>query len=89
MAACGYKKIFLKDLAAVPKKYRDRIERLVFEEIPLSENFFHDFHFHKMRGHDEYYRLRVGTYRIGCRITGSTIVFYRVKSRDEIYRIFP
>ena len=40
MPACGYKKIFLKDLAAIPKRHRSRIERLVFDQIPASENFF-------------------------------------------------
>jgi hypothetical protein len=50
MPACGYKKIFLKDLASLPQRYRSRIERLVFDQIPASENIFHDFAIHKMRG---------------------------------------
>ena len=40
MTEYGYKKIFLKDLAALPKRYRARIERLVFDEIPASDNLF-------------------------------------------------
>jgi hypothetical protein len=40
MPACGYKKIFLKDLAALPKRDRSRVERLVFDQIPVSEIFF-------------------------------------------------
>jgi mRNA interferase RelE/StbE len=90
MPACGYKKIFLKDLAALPGRYRARIERLVFEQIPESENIFRDFDIHKIRGFENYYRIRTGQYRIGCKITSDNgIVFYRVKSRDEIYRVFP
>ena len=46
MPACGYKRIFLKDLASLPKRYRLRIERLVFEEIPASDNIFSDFDIH-------------------------------------------
>jgi hypothetical protein len=34
MPACSYRKLFLKDLAALPKRYRSRIERLVLEQIP-------------------------------------------------------
>ncbi len=31
-----------------------------------------------------------GQYRIGCKITSDKrIIFYRVKSREEIYRVFP
>jgi mRNA interferase RelE/StbE len=90
MPACEYKKIFLKDLAAIPGRYRTRIERLVFDQIPASENIFRDFDIHKMRGFENYYRIRTGQYRIGCKITSDNeIVFYRVKSRGEIYRVFP
>jgi mRNA interferase RelE/StbE len=90
MPACGYKKIFLKDLAAIPKRYRPRIERLVFDEIPASGNFFSDFDVDRMKGFENYYRIRIGHYRIGCKITDdNTIIFYRVKSREEIYRVFP
>jgi mRNA-degrading endonuclease RelE of RelBE toxin-antitoxin system len=90
MPDCGYRKIFLKDLAAIPTHYRSRIERLVFDEIPTSENIFSDFDIHKMKGFQQYYRIRTGQYRIGCKITDdATIIFYRVKSREEIYRVFP
>jgi mRNA interferase RelE/StbE len=90
MPACGYKNIFLKDLAAIPKRHRARIERLVFDQIPVSENFFSDFDVDRMSGYKNYYRIRIGHYRIGCRITDdNTIIFYRVKSREEIYRAFP
>ncbi|WAC05346.1 MAG: type II toxin-antitoxin system RelE/ParE family toxin [Methanoregula sp.] len=90
MPACKYKKIFLKDLASLPKRYRSRIERLVFDEIPAPEDIFLDFDIHKMRGYDYYYRIRTGKYRIGCKVTTENgIIFYRVKSREEIYRVFP
>jgi hypothetical protein len=32
MVVCGYKEIFLKDLALLPGRYRARIERLVFDQ---------------------------------------------------------
>lgn len=90
MPACGYKNIFLKDLAAIPKRHRSRIERLVFDQIPASEHFFSDFDVDRMSGYKHYYRIRIGHYRIGCRITDdNSIIFYRVKSREEIYRAFP
>ena len=90
MPACGYRKIFLKDLAAIPKRHRSRIERLVFDEIPASENIFSDFDVDRMKGYEHYWRIRTGQYRIGIKITDdSTVIFYRVKSREEIYRVFP
>ncbi|MDD1685632.1 type II toxin-antitoxin system RelE/ParE family toxin [Methanoregula sp.] len=90
MPACGYKKIFLKDLFAIPARHRSRIERLVFDQIPAAETIFSGFDIRRMKGYEHYYRIRLGQYRIGCRITGdNTVIFYRVKSREEIYRVFP
>jgi hypothetical protein len=38
-----------------------------------------------MTGYQYYFCIRTGKYRIGCRITGDNeIIFYRVKSREEI-----
>ncbi|MBU4350309.1 hypothetical protein KJ830_06595 [bacterium] len=43
-----------------------------------------------MRGYRDYYRIRVGNYRVGCKIgVDKRIIFYRVKRRGEIYKIFP
>ena len=90
MPACLYKKSFLNDLARLPKHYRKQIERLVFEEIPKLDNLFSTLDIRKMMGHEHYYRIRVGDYRIGCKIEkGNQITFYRVKSRADIYRVFP
>jgi len=90
MPACAYKKTFLKDLSVIPRRHRSRIERLVFDKIPASENIFTDFDIDRMKGFEHYWRIRSGNYRIGIKILkDSTIIFYRVKSREEIYRAFP
>jgi mRNA interferase RelE/StbE len=87
---CFYKKPFLKDLAKLPKHYREQIERLVFEEIPRLDNVFTTLDTKKMKGYQDYYRIRVGDYRIGCKVERkSQIIFYRIKSRGDIYKVFP
>ena len=89
MVLCRYKKTFLKDLAKVHPDYRGRIETLVFEKIPASEDVFTEFDTRRIQGYRGYYRIRVGAYRIGCRIQDGVLIFYRVKSREEIYSVFP
>ena len=90
MITCFYKKTFLKDLAKIQSHYRKRIEKLVFEEIPELDNIFPVLDIKKIQGYSEYYRIRVGIYRTGCKFeSGNRIIFYRVKSRNDIYRIFP
>lgn len=90
MPACGYKKIFLKDLAAIPSRYRSRIERLVFDQIPESENIFRDLDIHKIRGYENNYRIRTGKYRIGCKITSDNrIVFAGLRAGKKFTGSFP
>ena len=90
MIICSYKKTFLKDLANLPLVYRKRIEKLVFEGIPELDNIVGVLDVKKMRGYRDYYRIRVGNYRIGCKVEAENrIIFYRVKSRDAIYKVFP
>lgn len=79
----------MKDLARIHPDYRERNEALVFEKIPASENLFADFGLRKIRGYQDYYRIRVGQYQIGCRIQNGVLTFYRMKNREEIYSVFP
>lgn len=90
MYHCFYKKTFLKNLTRIPKDNQQRIATMVFERIPESREIFSDFDVVKIKGYPDYYRIRIGNYRIGCKITSpDTIVFYRVVSREEIYKVFP
>jgi mRNA interferase RelE/StbE len=90
MITCLYKKTFLKDLASLPSDYREQIEKLVFEDIPQFDNIFGALDIKKMKGYKDYYRIRVGDYRIGCKLEKENrIIFYRVKSRSDIYKVFP
>ncbi len=43
----------------------------------------------KLKGGSNYFRLRVGDYRIGIVREGRTLVFVRCMHRREIYRYFP
>ena len=87
---CQFKKTFLRDLAELPALYRKRIEKLVFEDFPGMNSLPEKLDIRKMHGYGNYYRIRIGDYRIGCEIeTGNRITFYRVKNRKDIYRVFP
>lgn len=43
----------------------------------------------KLKGYREYYRIRLGDYRIGLRITGETVYFVEIAHRKDIYKLFP
>ncbi|MFL6234149.1 MAG: type II toxin-antitoxin system RelE family toxin [Thermoanaerobaculia bacterium] len=84
-----FKKVFLKDLAAVPAKMRPQIERFVFEEMPRIESVEAIGRVEKLKGYTGYYKTRFGDYRVGMRVEGDTVTFERVLNRKEIYRKFP
>jgi mRNA interferase RelE/StbE len=43
----------------------------------------------KLKGESDYYRIRLGSYRIGIRIEDDLVVFIRALHRKDIYRYFP
>jgi mRNA interferase RelE/StbE len=43
----------------------------------------------KLSGFKSAYRIRVGDYRIGCRLTNKKIVFVAFAHRKDIYKKFP
>jgi mRNA interferase RelE/StbE len=43
----------------------------------------------KLKGYKHYYRIRIGSYRIGIMIEADTVFFVDIDHRSNIYRIFP
>jgi mRNA interferase RelE/StbE len=42
-----------------------------------------------LKGTKNYFRLRVGDYRIGLAFQDATVIFVRFLNRKDIYRFFP
>jgi mRNA interferase RelE/StbE len=84
-----YKKQFLKDLSRIPYGYREKIENLVFEELPAADSNQIFQNVSKMRGYENYYKIRIGDFRIGLSIKENILEFQRVLHRKDIYRFFP
>ena len=87
-----YRESFLKDLSKIqPKKTRDNIERLVFEQIPNMDNPFLYKGLKSMQGYHGFYKIRAGNYRIGIYINQKSkrFEFCRILLRKDIYRYFP
>ncbi len=84
-----YKKQFLKDLSKLPLSYRNAIEELVFETIPNESSYNIMQRVSKLKGKNNYYKIRVGEYRIGLFIKKDFLEFKRTLHRKDIYRYFP
>ncbi|HMB95877.1 MAG TPA: type II toxin-antitoxin system RelE/ParE family toxin [Tepidisphaeraceae bacterium] len=80
---------FLKDV----KKLRDaKIQRAVTQAILNVEEAKSTEQIRSLKrlsGHHEYYRIRIGDWRIGVKIERDQVTFIRCLHRREIYRFFP
>ncbi|TDG35267.1 type II toxin-antitoxin system RelE/ParE family toxin [Pedobacter changchengzhani] len=85
----NYNKKFLKDLASIPKKDRNKIEFFAFEEISKFSNSSLLLNLEKLTGFNQYYKIRFGNYRIGIKLIDEVLTFERVLHRKEIYKLFP
>ncbi|NEO88312.1 MAG: type II toxin-antitoxin system RelE/ParE family toxin [Spirulina sp. SIO3F2] len=43
----------------------------------------------KLKGYDNFYRIRVGNHRLGITVFGDELKFVRCLQRKDIYRFFP
>lgn len=59
------------------------------EQVQSSENNREIKNIKKLQGSDNYYRIRVGEYRIGIIIEGDTVEFIRFLPRKNVYDQFP
>ena len=84
-----YKRQFLKDLAKLLLPFRERIEEIVFEIIPNESPYEILQRVSKLKGRNNYFKIRVGDYRIGLYIENDFLEFKRALHRKEIYRYFP
>ena len=85
----AFRKSFSRDLRKIKsKRLLDRV-RHVIEEVDAAPDLRDIGDLKKMSGTEDYYRIRVGDYRIGIAVAGDTIEFVRCLPRRDLYRFFP
>ncbi len=84
-----FKKRFLKQLAELPKDFREKIEAFVFEELPRLSSLAESGKIEKMQGYADCFKIRFGSYRVGLKLENNKIIVQIVMHRREIYRFFP
>ena len=86
----SYSSIFIADLKSLKNtpSYA-KIKNLVFDEIPHCKNLLEILHLKKIKNSTSFYRIRIGSYRIGLFLDKDTVVFQRILHRKDMYRYFP
>ena len=80
---------FIKDLRRIKGK---KLKAEIRETIILIEkaiNLQGIKGIKKLKGSEQYYRIRISDYRIGLSVQGNTVTFVRFLHRKDVYRYFP
>ena len=80
---------FAKDLRGITDKPSLARVGQIIDEVKQAESRVGIRSMKKLKGHDHYYRIRIGDYRLGLALVGDELVFVRCLHRRDVYRYFP
>jgi mRNA interferase RelE/StbE len=84
-----FRPLFVRDLRAFKdRKLRQRIEAVIME-VEAANSLAELRNIKAIQGSPNFYRLKVGDYRLGIYLQDDIVAFVRVLHRKEIYRYFP
>jgi len=85
-----YGKRFSKDLDAIRHEAKVKKHLLeLIEKIKETDSLANLKGVRKIEGYQNYFRIKVGNYRLGIKLTKKRIELIRFLHRKEIYRRFP
>lgn len=85
----NFEKSFLKDIQKLKDKDVANKLKSIIEQIELSSDLQNFVNIKKMKGHNIYYRLKIGNYRLGFSYENNQIDLIRFLHRKDIYKLFP
>jgi mRNA interferase RelE/StbE len=84
-----FQKSFGKDLRKIKDGLLLARVKSAVESVEIAESLAQIRNIKKLKAEGEYYRIRVGDYRIGLELEEDSLIFVRCLHRKEIYRFFP
>ena len=80
---------FLKQVSKLKdKKLAKEIENVI-ESTEITTSLSEIKNLKKLKGHKDFYRIRVGDYRIGIQFKSGEFTFAAIDNRKDIYKYFP
>jgi len=84
-----FKESFARDLKAIKQKSVLPRIRQVLQAVANAEDLRSIPNIRKLNAPGNYYRIRVGEYRLGISVEEDQVTFIRCLDRRDIYRYFP
>jgi len=79
---------FEKNLKACPLDVQSKA-KVVYQNLLTCTKLSEITSLEKLGGHKSYFRIRIGTYRMGFELKDDTVELIAIMHRKEIYRYFP
>ena len=85
----AFRDSFAKDLKSVKDKPLLRRVKGIIEAVEHADSITQIPNLKKLKGRQNYFRLRVGEHRLGLVIEHNSVIFVRFLDRKDIYKYFP
>lgn len=82
-------KSFEKDVAKIQNKKLAANLFALIDRLEKCTTLSEIKHVKKMAAKGNYFRIRVGNYRLGLKVESESLILLRFMNRKEIYRYFP
>ena len=84
-----FKSSFAKDLKSIKSKTVLEAVAKLIEVVEAAQNMRAISDVKKLKAKGNFYRIKLGDYRVGITLNKDEITFVRCLDRKEIYRYFP
>ena len=85
-----FEKRFERDLKKIKDKYVLQELKEIMQKISEVKSLLElDIHIKRMRSNPNYWRIRIGDYRVGLEKEKDKLIFVRILHRKDIYKYFP
>ncbi|MEP7269159.1 MAG: type II toxin-antitoxin system RelE/ParE family toxin [Saprospiraceae bacterium] len=85
----AFKKSFLKSIKRYQSERLKKALQSCILEIEVAATLSEIKNLKKLKGYTDYFRIRVGDYRIGLALKEDTVFFVILDHRKEFYKYFP
>jgi mRNA interferase RelE/StbE len=82
-------KSFEKDISKIVEKNIAQKVLTIIEQLELAQTLLEIPHVKKLETKGNYYRIRIGNYRLGLKVEKDTVYLLRIMNREDIYKYFP
>jgi mRNA interferase RelE/StbE len=84
-----FRESFAKDLKGVKDKSLLKRAKEVIEAVEKADSLAGISNLKKLKGGGNYFRVKVGDFRVGITLESGTVIFIRFLNRKDIYKYFP